>query len=214
MHEGGSLARKHHHILQSDLASTRMAMALQALDCKLPSFWLQRLKFVSVMLVPWYILNTKWRLYLLFQTTIVKVIMIKLIGLLLGFFVANSVMADEGDYRCLKSVGLKSSIKLQFVFPPDNKDIGKVIYKGGSGSIKVQMLKQKETRKGPSGRPSEFESQWSEINSDGPGGTYIIVTQGAQIYDFKYVRNKDGKIFRFEEDVDAFADNGCEWGAK
>ena len=172
------------------------------------------LKVVSVMLLPWYILITKRCRYLLFQKTIVKVIMIKLIGLLLGFFIANSVMADEGDYRCLKSVGSKSSIRLQFVFPPDNKDVGKVIYKGGSGSIKVQRLKEKETRKGPSGRPSEFESQWSEINSDGLGGTYIIITQGARIYDFKYVRNKDGKIFSFEEDDDAFSDNGCEWGAK
>jgi hypothetical protein len=136
--------------------------------------------------------------------------MIKVVGLLVGFFLASSVMANGGDYRCMKSVGLKNPIKLRFAFPPDNTGIGNVTYQRGSGSIKVKMLKQKESNRGK-GRPSEFESHWSEINSDGSGGTYIMVTQGARIYDFKYVRKKDGKIFNFEEDLDAFTDNGCEW---
>ncbi len=138
----------------------------------------------------------------------------RLIGVLvLGFLVASSAMADQNDFRCFKSVGLKNTLRIQFVFPSDNDDVGYVIYKGGSARIPLKRLKEKELKRGPGGRPSEFETQWGEMTSDGTGGTYVYVSQGALIDNFKYLR-KDGKIFKFVEDLDASTDNGCAWATK
>jgi len=137
----------------------------------------------------------------------------KLIGVLAGFLVISSAIADQNDFRCLKSIGLKSPLKLQFVIQTDKDDSGYVIYRGGSGPISIKRLEEKELTRAPGGRPSEFETQWGEITSDGTGGTYVFVSQGALIDDFRYVR-KDGKTFRFEEDPDASTDKGCEWATK
>jgi hypothetical protein len=133
----------------------------------------------------------------------------KLFGVLVGIFVCSSVVADENDFRCLKSIGLKSPIRLQFVFRTDKHDLGYVIYQNGSGPIPVKRLNERELRAAPGGRPSEFETHWQET-----GGTYVVVSQGALINDFRYIRRKDGKIINFEEDLDAFTEKGCEWNIK
>jgi len=138
----------------------------------------------------------------------------RLIGVLvIVFLAAGSAMADQNDFRCLKSVGLKNTLRLQFVFQSDKDDVGYVIYHNGSKPIPVKRLKEKELKRGPGGRPSAFENQWQEVTSDGTGGTYVFVSQGAMIDNFRYIR-KDGKIFRFVEDLDASADNGCKWNVK
>lgn len=75
----------------------------------------------------------------------------------------------------------------------------------------VLMLLLGELRRVPGGRPAEVETQWSEITSDGvAGGTYAIVRQGARISEVRYLR-QHGKLFRFEEDLDASTDQGCDW---
>jgi hypothetical protein len=138
----------------------------------------------------------------------------RIIGfLVIGFLAASSAIADQNDFRCLKSVGLKNTLRLQFVFRSDKDDVGYVIYQNGSKPIPVKRLKEKELKRVPGGRPSEFENQWREITSDGTGGTYVFVSQGTNIDNFRYIR-KDGKIFRFIEDLDASTDNGCEWATK
>ena len=138
----------------------------------------------------------------------------RLIGVLvIGFLAAGSAIADQNDFRCLKSVGLKNTLRVQFVFRSDKDDVGYVIYQNGSKPIPVKRLKEKELKRAPGGRPSEFETQWREITSDGIGGTYVFVSQGAHIDNFRYIR-KDGKVFRFVEDIDASTDNGCEWATK
>ena len=121
---------------------------------------------------------------------------------------------DVNDFRCLKSIGGKTPLRLQFVFNTDKTDVGYVIYKNGSGPIAVKKLKEREVREIPGGRPSVFEAQWEEITSDGTGGKYIIFSQGARIYEFRYIRKKDGKLFKFEEDVEAWTEKGCEWNKK
>jgi hypothetical protein len=133
--------------------------------------------------------------------------------LVIVFFAAGFATADQNDFRCFKSVGLKNILRIQFVFPSGNEDTGYVIYKGGSARIPVKRIKEKELRRGPAGRPSEFETQWREITPDETGGTYIYVSQGAIIDNFRYIR-KDGKIFKFDEDIDASDDNGCTWATK
>ena len=121
---------------------------------------------------------------------------------------------DVNDFRCLKSIGVKTPIRLQFVFNTDKPDVGYVIYQNGSRPIAVKMLKEREVQRVPGGGPSVVEAQWEEITSDGTGGKYIIVIQGARINEFRYIRKKDGKLFKFEEDVEAWTEKGCEWNKK
>jgi len=137
----------------------------------------------------------------------------RLIFALLGFFLVGSAIADPNDFRCLKSVGLKKTLRLQFTFPADSGDVGSVTYENGSGPISVRRVKEKELRRVPGGMPSQFEIGWTEITPDGNGGTYVFISQGAIIDNFRYMR-KDGKVFRFEEDVDASGDNGCTWAKR
>lgn len=139
--------------------------------------------------------------------------MIRLIAILAGILVVSSAMADENDFRCFKSVGFKKPLRLQFVFQTDKDDVGYVRYQGGSGPIQVKRLKETELKRVPGGSPSEFETQWREIIPNGTGGTYRVVSQGARISEFRYIR-EDGKIFRFEEDLDASTDTGCVWSSK
>ena len=138
----------------------------------------------------------------------------KLFGVLIGILVYTSVAADVNDFRCLKSIGLKTPLRLQFVFQTDKPDVGYVIYQNGSGPIAVKRLKERELREVPGGRPSVTETQWEEITPDGAGGKYIVVSQGARIYEFRYIRKKDGKVFKFEEDLEASTEEGCEWNKK
>jgi hypothetical protein len=126
----------------------------------------------------------------------------------------NSVVADETDFRCFKSIGLKSPLRLQFVIQADKDKLGYVSYQNGSGAIPVKLLKEKELKKVPGGGPSEFESQWQETTHDGTGGEYVVVSQGALISEFRYIRKKDGKVFQFEEDLDAVTEKGCDWNTK
>jgi len=138
----------------------------------------------------------------------------KIFGVLIGILACTSVAADENDFRCLKSVGVKTPLRLQFVFQTDKPDTGFVIYQNGSGPIAVKKLKEREVREVPGGRPSVSEAQWEEMTSDDTCGKYIVVSQGARVYEFRYIRKKDGKVFKFVEDLEASTDTGCAWNKK
>jgi hypothetical protein len=135
----------------------------------------------------------------------------KLFRVLIGVLMSSQAMADENDFRCFRSADPKSSLRLQFVFQTGKEGSGYVIYQKGGGPIAIKLLKEKELHRGPSGRPSEIEATWRETSLDGSGGTYIVVSQGALISKFRYIRKKDGKNFLFEEDAAAANENGCVW---
>ena len=128
-----------------------------------------------------------------------------------GILLCKPVAADDNDFRCLKSIGLKNPVRLQFTLRADKNDLGYVTYQRGSGRIQVKKISEKELRQVPGGRPSEFEMTWEEITPDGPGGRYVMVIQGARIYDFSYMGKKSGKAMKFEEDLEAFSEKGCNW---
>jgi len=138
----------------------------------------------------------------------------KLFSVLVGVLMCSSVVAYENDFRCFKSIDLKHPLKLQFIFQTDKDKVGSVSYQNGGGAIPVKLKKEKELKRVPGGRPSEFESHWQETTSDGTGGTYVVVSQGALIREFRYIRKKDGKIFQFEEDIEASTERGCDWNPK
>jgi hypothetical protein len=123
----------------------------------------------------------------------------------------GSALANENDFRCFKSIGLKKPLKLQFEFPAEGRSLGYVTYQNGGGKIPVKNINEKEVRVVRGGRPSEFKAEWEEVTPDNSGGKYIVVSEGARVYEFKYIRKKDGKIFKFEEDLESSGDKGCEW---
>ncbi len=138
----------------------------------------------------------------------------KLSGVLFASLLCGNAWAGEDDFRCLVSVGMKNPIRLQFVFPGDNSDIGHVTYQNGSGALPVKRISERTVEEVPGGRPWLFESVWEENAKDGGGGKYVIQTQGARIEEFKYIRKKDGRVFKFEEDPYSTGEEKCEWKAK
>lgn len=137
--------------------------------------------------------------------------LLPLVAVVTGIFLCTPVFADENDFRCFKSIGLKNPVRLQFTFQSEKDDLGYVTYQRGSGRIQVKKISEKELRRVSGGRPSEFEMIWQEITPDGSGGRYVMLSQGAQLYDFRYIRKKDGKVLKFKEDPGALTEKGCDW---
>lgn len=129
-------------------------------------------------------------------------------------FFSPGAHAGEEDARCFHSVGQKKFISLEFTFPGDAEKYGYVKYKNGSGTIKVERVSEKELARAPNGRPSLIKSEWKEIINGQSAGKYIVVSQGAVVQEFKYIRKKDGKIFSFEEFLDPEVEYGCSWNHK
>jgi hypothetical protein len=115
---------------------------------------------------------------------------------------------DQNEIRCLKSVGLKNPIRLQFEFPGPNQ-LGYVIYEHGSERITVKQLDMKETQKVPD-RPSFYTLKFAEVSPNNSGGVYTLVIQGAMVEDAEY-KCKDGKVFHFEDDTEAMGERVCMW---
>lgn len=122
--------------------------------------------------------------------------------------------ADGGDFRCLKSVGTGRALRLQFTFPAADGGVAQVTYENGSGRIPVRRVGERELRRVPGGRPSEFEIRWEEGNPGAAGGVYVMTVQGAVLGDFRYIRARDGKVFRFVEDAAAEGEEGCVWKSR
>jgi hypothetical protein len=127
-------------------------------------------------------------------------------ALVLGSLLNTAVQA--GDIRCFRSTDAARPLKLEFGFPPAGSKDAYVRYEHGSANIRLKLLKSDSAETAP-GRPMESTTTWKE---DLPGGgTYKVVSQGARIYEFTYVRAKDHKAFAFEEDLEAWEQSGCRW---
>lgn len=140
--------------------------------------------------------------------------LVSFFAVMTGIFLCKPVFADENDFRCFKSIGLKKPVRLQLTFQSGKDDLGYITYQRGSGRIQVKKTSEKELRRVPGGRPSEFEITWQEMTPDSSGGRYVMVVQGARIYDFRYTGKKGGKVLKFTEDLDAFGEKGCSWMGK
>ena len=133
----------------------------------------------------------------------------KVILLFLGLALSHMVFADDSYFYCLQSIHLQKPIRLQFNVQ-DKQETGSVTYSNSKASIPIKLKSTKTLEEGPVGRPSLFQYVWKEMPSTGSGGKYIISIQGALMGEFKYIRN-DGKVFRFEVNIDATTENGCKW---
>lgn len=131
--------------------------------------------------------------------------------LLAASALVSAAVAGPDDFRCFKSVGIEPPIRLEIVFPDAHDQAGYVLYAHGSGKIPIVEVASTLAAPMPKDRPGEFVSTFREAAADGPGGVYVMTSQGAVVYDFRYIRKRDGKVFRFAEDVQASGEHGCTW---
>ncbi|MBS0566429.1 MAG: hypothetical protein JSS59_03305 [Proteobacteria bacterium] len=126
----------------------------------------------------------------------------------LAVFACNEALASADDFRCFKSIDHQPPIRLQIDFA-DAKG-GYVTYERGKGKIPVALTEDKVIR-ATRDRPNEGMMRWKEDATVGAGGEYVMVSQGARVSDFRYIRKTDGKVFHFEEDLQASGENACTW---
>jgi hypothetical protein len=131
-----------------------------------------------------------------------------LTALLFAASFTNPVMAQATEFRCLVSIDATTPIRLQFDFPQSERAHAAVRYQRGSKPIPLRALKTSSVEMTP-GRPFEFTTVWKEPGKN--GGTYTVATQGALINEFTYLRARDKKTFKFEEDMGAVETSRCAW---
>lgn len=124
---------------------------------------------------------------------------------------APAAMADPDAFRCFESVGVKPPIRLEIVFPGANDQGGYVRYEHGGERIPIVSVATDLAAPMPKDRPGEFVSTFREVAPGGSGGEYVMTSQGAVVYDFRYIRKRDGKVFRFKEDGSASGEDSCTW---
>lgn len=129
---------------------------------------------------------------------------------ILAALLAPAASAAPADFRCFRSAGAGRPILLQFDFPQGKRAVGHVSYQRGSGKIPVRLVSTQSEETAP-GRPRAFTTTWKEVVQTGPQGSYTLVTQGARVYGFTFVRGKDRRRVEFEEDLDAAGERGCVW---
>jgi hypothetical protein len=127
-----------------------------------------------------------------------------------AFLFSTPAMADQGDFRCLQSVSVKPVLRIQFGIDAGGGGIGYVKVRGHGARIPIRRLEEKELWRGPNGRPSEFETRWRDVAPAGGGTSYVYVSQGAILDNFRAIR-RDGTIVRFVDDPEAWTDHGCAW---
>ncbi|MBX3700736.1 MAG: hypothetical protein KF903_07005 [Dokdonella sp.] len=132
----------------------------------------------------------------------------RLLTLAVAACICGQAHADPDDFRCFVSIGHQPPIRLEIEFT--NANAGYVTYEHGHGRIPVALTDDKSALS-PRDRPGEATMRWREDATVGAGGEYVMTSEGARVADFRYIRNKDGKIFRFEEDLQASGENACTW---
>lgn len=111
------------------------------------------------------------------------------------------------DHRCL-SGGRDNTIHLEWRWLDDGR--ADVRYAGHSERLPLRRISEQTTVLDED-RPYQFDTVWEERVDGRINGHYTLSTQGARIYSFSYVRARDGRRTDFDEDVNAFQDDGCHW---
>ncbi len=133
-----------------------------------------------------------------------------ILGLLLGTLLCAGAAADDSDIRCFVSNGPGKPIRLQLTFPKEGGGHGTVRYQRGSAAIPIKAVDEITLEAVP-GRPWTFQTDWQEMLAG--GGTYVVVSHGTRIYEFRYIK-ANGKTFAFREEPEAVAEHGCRWPDK
>lgn len=134
--------------------------------------------------------------------------MMRFLALALVACACGQAQAGPDDFRCFVSIGHQPPIRLEIDFT--SADGGHVTYERGHGTIPVVLAEDKAIQS-TRDRPDETMMRWKEDEAKGAGGEYVMISQGARVSDFRYIRKRDGKVFRFEEDLQASGENACTW---
>lgn len=133
--------------------------------------------------------------------------MIARLGLLaVGVLLAGAANATP-DHRCL-SGGRDNAIHLEWRWLDDGS--ADVRYHGQRQRLLLRRVSE-ETTVLAEDRPYQFDTVWEERVDGRINGHYTLSTQGARVYSFSYKRARDGRRTDFQEDIDAFQDDGCHW---
>lgn len=117
----------------------------------------------------------------------------------------------------LSSLGQKE-IQLEFrtFYETESKWSGGYVKYSTSNTAIPIILKKTEESDTTSDSPADSTSTWIEIDNGGISGEYEISSQGANVYDFNYTKNKNGKKYYFTLDpnIDFSIESGCHWTSK
>ncbi|WP_313051696.1 hypothetical protein [Stenotrophomonas cyclobalanopsidis] len=119
----------------------------------------------------------------------------------------TAAAATAQDHRCLTG-GRNDSLHLLWRWLDDGS--ADVQYAGQRGRLPVQRVSQ-ETTVLDEDRPYQFDSVWEERIEGRRNGRYYLTTQGARVYGFSYEHARDGRRTEFNEDVEAWQEDGCHW---
>lgn len=132
----------------------------------------------------------------------------RLTVLLFAVLLADTAAAATAqDHRCLTG-GRNDSIHLLWRWLDDGS--ADVQYAGQRGRLPVQRVSV-DTTVLAEDRPYQFDSVWEERIEGRRNGRYHLSTQGARVYGFSYERARDGRRTEFNEDVEAWQEDGCHW---
>jgi len=125
----------------------------------------------------------------------------------LVLLLASGPATAAPDHRCL-SGGRDNTIRLEWRWLDDGR--ADVRYAGHSERLPLRRVSEQTTVLDED-RPYQFDTVWEERVDGRINGHYTLSTQGTRIYSFSYVRARDGRRTDFDEDINAFQDDGCHW---
>lgn len=118
----------------------------------------------------------------------------------------------EVDFRCLTG-GESNPVHLEwrtFADVPTKWVAAYVRYQKSRTPITL-VFKSSEATETPKGRPWAFTSHWLEVVDGQVSGEYVVVSQGANIYGFRYTNFRSRKTTDFWQDLAAMQGDACVW---
>ena len=132
-----------------------------------------------------------------------------LLPLLLSVFHLSQADAG-GPIFCFKPGPKQIASKLQFNFPSQGKDVGRILHQENKFIIEVKRLKEIELKRNGD-RPSRVKTEWVELPETSSSGRYFLVSQGAVADSLEY-RSAKSRVIKFVQDPDATNGQDCDWG--
>lgn len=90
-------------------------------------------------------------------------------------------------------------VKVRLIIKNDDFKNPKIQYYGHKEQIPLSFLREEELRRNQNG-PSLLQQEWEERYNNEKTGRYVMVSQGAVVNHFIYIRYRDMKVFVFDQD--------------
>lgn len=120
--------------------------------------------------------------------------------LLLLVFMSGIVFCADMSINFVGYSHLKP-IKVKLIIKNDDFKNPKIQYYGQKEQIPLSFLREEALRRNKGG-PSLMQQEWEERYNNKKTGRYIMVSQGAVVNHFIYIRYSDMKVFVFDQDTE------------